>query len=113
VPGHFKVIRTVRLKLSCRGGDRIVQEPAPSLPIDKGLAGPGLLAHVLVSKYAAHPPLYRQAEIYEREGIDLERSTLAGWVGGGSRMMEPLVDALKRYVLGATKLHGDVHRSVR
>jgi transposase len=107
VPAHFKVIQIVRPKCSCTRCDRIVQEPAPDRPIDRGLAGPGLLAHVLVSKYADHLPLYRQSEIYEREGVDLERSTLAGWVGGASRTLEPLVDALRGYVLGATKLHGD------
>lgn len=85
VPACFKVIRQVRPKLSCGGCERIVQEPAPSRPIDRGLAGPGLLAHVLVAKYADHLPLYRQSEIYEREGIELDRSTLADWVGGASR----------------------------
>ena len=107
VPARFKVIRTVRPKLSCACCARIVQEPAPHRPIDKGLAGPGLLAHVLVSKYADHQPLYRQSEIYARSGIDLDRSTLADWVGGASRTLRPLVEALKRYVLSAEKLHGD------
>ena len=107
VPARFQVIRTVRPKLSCACCSRIVQEPAPSRPIDRGLAGPGLLAHVLVSKYADHLPLYRQSEIYARAGVELERSTLAGWVGGASRTLRPLVDALQRYVLSAEKLHGD------
>jgi transposase len=107
IPAHFKVIRTVRPKLSCACCTRIVQEPAPSRPIDRGLAGPGLLAHVLVAKYADHLPLYRQAEIYEREGVELDRSTLADWVGGASRVLTPLVDAVKRYVLSTGKLHGD------
>jgi transposase len=62
VPARFKVIRTLRPKLSCACCARIVQEPAPHRPIDKGLAGPGLLAHVLVTKYADHLPLYRQSE---------------------------------------------------
>jgi hypothetical protein len=70
-------------------------------------AGPGLLAHVLVSKFADHLPLYRQAEIYERVGLDLDRSTLADWVGGSSRLLAPLVEALRRYVLAAGKLHAD------
>ena len=70
----FKVIRHVRPKLSCAACDRIVQAAAPSRPIDRGLAGPGLLAHLLVSKYADHQPLYRQSEIYAREGVDLDRS---------------------------------------
>jgi transposase len=107
VPARFKVIRTVRPKLSCAGCSRIVQAPAPNRPIDRGLAGPGLLAHVLVAKYADHLPLYRQAEMYRREGIELDRSTLADWVGGTSRTLQPLVDTLRKYVLGAEKLHGD------
>jgi transposase len=107
VPAHFKVIQIVRPKLCCTRCDSIVQEPAPHRPIDRGLAGPGLLAHVLVSKYADHLPLYRQSEIYERSGIELERSTLAGWVGGASRVLEPVVDAIRRYVLDAQKIHGD------
>jgi transposase len=104
VPARFKVIRTVRPKLSCACCSRIVQEPAPNRPIDKGLAGPGLLAHVLVAKYADHLPLYRQSEIYAREGVELDRSTMADWVGGASRTLRPLVEALKSYVLGAEKL---------
>src|SRR3954451_18119625 len=107
VPARFKVIRTVRPKLSCAGCSQIVQASAPSRPIDRGLAGPGLLAHVLVAKYADHLPLYRQAEIYEREGVELDRSTLADWVGGATRTLQPLVDALKKYILSAEKLHGD------
>ena len=81
VPGSFRVTRHVRPKLSCRACESIAQAPAPSLPIYRGLAGPGLLAHVLVAKYCDHLPLYRQAEIYARDGIDLDRSTLADWVG--------------------------------
>ena len=107
VPARFKVIRIVRPKLSCADCEQIVQAPAPSRPIDRGLAGPGLLAHVLVSKFAHHLPLYRQAEIYERSGVDLDRSTLADWVGGSSRLLAPLVDALRRYVLAARKVHAD------
>src|SRR5215472_3239522 len=91
VPDSFKVIRHVRPKLSCQKCERIVQAPAASRPIARGLAGPGLLAHVLVSKYADHLPLYRQCEIYERQGIELERSTLADWVGGSSALLDPLV----------------------
>ena len=107
VPAHWKVIQTVRPKLSCSCCERIVQEPAPSRPIDRGIAGPGLLAHVLVSKFGDHLPLYRQSQIFERDGIDLDRSTLADWVGGASRAMAPLVNAVKRYVLSGVKVHGD------
>jgi transposase len=107
VPARFKVLRTVRPKLSCACCSRILQEAAPSRPIDRGLAGPGLLAHVLVSKYADHLPLYRQSEIYQREGVELDRSTLADWVGGASRTLRPLVDVLRQYVFSAEKVHGD------
>ena len=87
--------------------DAIVQAPAPGRPIDRGLAGPGLLAHVLVSKYADHLPLYRQSEIYAREGVDLDRSTLADWVGAASYLLSPLVDQLRKHVLAASKIHAD------
>lgn len=107
VRASFKVIRHVRPKRSCRACDRIVQAPAPSRPIERGLAGPGLLAHVLVSKYADHQPLYRQSGIYAREGVDLDRSTLAGWVGATSDLLAPLVDAVCKHVLAGSKLHAD------
>ena len=96
VPARFKVIRHRRPKLSCRACDAVAQSPMPSRPIERGLAGPALLAHVLVSKYADHLPLYRQADIYAREGVDLDRSTLADWVGQTAALMRPLVDALAR-----------------
>jgi transposase len=107
VPARFKVIRQVRPRLACACCDRIVQMEAPSRPIARGIAGPGLLAHVLVSKYCDHLPLYRQSEIYAREGVELERSTLADWVGGTSALLTPLVEALRRHVMSATKLHAD------
>jgi transposase len=107
VPARFQVIRHVRPKLSCTKCDVIVQVAAPSRPIERGLAGPGLLAHVLVSKYADHQPLYRQTEIYAREGVELERSTLADWVGGSAELLAPLNNALRQYVMSANKLHAD------
>lgn len=107
VPASFVVIRHVRPKLSCTKCDCIVQAPAPSRPIERGMAGPGLLAHVLVSKYCDHLPLYRQSEMYARQEVELERSTLADWVGGCAYLLEPLVDALSRYVMTASKLHAD------
>lgn len=107
VPANFRVIRHVRTKLSCSKCDCIVQAEAPSRPIERGLAGPGLLAHVLVSKYCDHQPLYRQSEIFARQGVELERSTLTDWVGGCSRLLEPLLEALRRYVMAAGKLHAD------
>ncbi len=83
---RFKVIRQVRPKLAC---------------------APGLLAHVLVSKFGDHLPLYRQSEIYARQGVELDRSTLADWVAGTSQLFEPLVEALRRHVMAAQKLHAD------
>jgi transposase len=107
VPASFKVIRHVRPKLSCRVCETIVQTPMPSLPIERGRPGPGLLAHVLVAKYADHLPLYRQSGIYAREGVELERSTLADWVGRSVALLDPLVAALRKEVVASDVLHGD------
>jgi len=107
IPEHFKVIRHVRPKFACGKCATIVQAAAPVRPIDKGLAGPGLLAHVAVSKYLDHLPLYRQSEIYARQGIDLDRSTLADWIGGISRLASPLAALVGRYVTEANKVHAD------
>ena len=107
IPDSFKVIRHVRPKFACSGCERVVEAPAPSRPIERGLAGPGLLAHVLVSKFADHLPLYRQSEIYARQGVEIERSTLAGWVGGASELLSPLIDAIQKHVLAGAKLHAD------
>ena len=107
VPASFKVIRHVRPKLSCRACETILQMPMPSLPIERGKPGPGLLAHVLVAKYADHLPLYRQSGIYAREGVGLERSTLADWVGRSTALLDPLIEALRKDVLASDVLHGD------
>ena len=107
IPSRFKVIRHVRPKFSCASCQQIVQAPAPARPIARGLAGPGLLAHVLVSKYCDHLPLHRQTQIYAREGVELDRSTLADWVGQSSALLRPLVEALRVHVLGGRKLHAD------
>ncbi len=96
IPDSFKVIRHVRPKFACSGCGRVVEAPAPSRPIERGLGGPGLLAHVLVSKFADHLPLYRQSEIYARQGVEIERSTLAGWVGGASELLAPSIDAIQK-----------------
>ena len=107
IPASFKVIRHVRPKFACAGCESVVEAPAPARPIERGLPGPGLLAHVLVSKYGDHLPLYRQSQIYAREGVDLDRSTLAGWVGAASELLTPLVDEIKKHVLAAAKIHAD------
>ena len=107
VPARFRVIQHVRPKLACTACERIVQLAAPARPIERGLAGAGLLAHILVSKYADHLPLYRQAQIYAREGVELQRSTMAQWVAGCFGLVDPRVEALARYVMAAGKLHAD------
>ncbi|GGY57325.1 IS66 family transposase [Parvularcula lutaonensis] len=107
IPGRFVVHRHVRPKLSCRDCGAIAQKPMPNLPIVRGMPGPGLLAHVLVSKYADHLPLYRQSQISGREGVDLDRSTMADWVGQCSRLLRPLVDTIGKHALGGKALFTD------
>jgi transposase len=107
VPGYFKVIRHVRPKFSCGHCARVIQEPAPSRPLDRAMAAPGLLTQVIVAKYADHCPLYRQEGIYRRSGVELDRATLAAWVGAAARLLDPLVAAIGRYVRTAQKVHAD------
>ena len=107
VPGRFVVNRIVRPRKACSGCEAIVQSPLPSRPIERGRPGPGLLAHVLVSKYADHLPLYRQSQIYAREGIDLDRSTMADWVGRSTALLEPLADEIGRIVRRGGALFAD------
>jgi transposase len=107
IPATYKVIQHVRPKFACAACEQVVKAPAPARPIDHGLPGPSLLAQVLVSKFADHQPLYRQSEIYAREGIDLSRSTLAGWVGAASELLAPLVDQIRSHVMAGTKIHAD------
>lgn len=107
VPGYFKVLRHVRPKLACGHCARVIQLPAPSRPIERGIPTPGLLAQVLAAKYADHCPLYRQQVIYARGGVDLDRATLADWVGAAARLLAPLVEVVGRYVLAAEKVHTD------
>ncbi|MDB5794352.1 MAG: tnpC [Noviherbaspirillum sp.] len=76
-------------------------------PIERGVAGPGLLAHILVSKFADHQPLYWQSVIYARDGVALDRSTMARWVASCGALLDPLVQALRQYVLAPGKVHGD------
>jgi len=107
VPGRFKVVRHIREKLSCRSCDTVVAAPAPDHAIARGRAGAGLLAHIVVSKFDDHLPLYRQTEIYARDGVSLETSTLSGWVGATTTVLTPLVDALAADIIGSDTLHVD------
>jgi transposase len=107
VPGHLRALRHVRPKLSCGNCAKIVQLPAPSRPIERGLPTPALLAHVLVSKYCDHLPMYRQSAMFNRHGMELRRSTLVGWAMSSASLIEPLVASVGRYVLQPGKVHTD------
>jgi transposase len=107
VPRQWKVIQHVREKFSCRACEAISQPPAPSHPIARGRAGPKLLAHILFAKYGLHLPLNRQSDVYEREGIDLDVSTLADWVGAAAATLMPLVDVIRTHVFAAERIHAD------
>lgn len=107
IPASFRIVRHVRPRLACRCCDRIAQAPAPSRPIARSFAGPGLLSHVMTSKYLDHQPLYRQCQIYEREQVSLAESTLGDWVGAVHELLRPLVEVLRRHVFTAAKLHTD------
>ncbi len=106
-PIEFFVRRVIRPKYACRACESVVT--APTLPsiIERGIAAPGLLAHVLVSKYADHLPLYRQSQMLARSGVTLPVSTLAAWVGAVGVALQPLVDALRKQLHGARVIHAD------
>jgi transposase len=107
IPRQWKVIQHVREKLSCRSCEAITQPPAPFHPIARGRAGPGLLAHILFAKYGLHLPLNRQSVTYAREGIALDVSTLADWVGACAATLMPLVLLIRAYVFAAERIHAD------
>jgi transposase len=107
IPRQWKVVQHVREKFSCRSCETITQPPAPSHPIARGRAGPGLLAHILFAKYGLHLPLNRQSAVYAREGIELDVSTLADWVGAAAATLMPLVDVIRSHVFAAERIHAD------
>ena len=107
VPGTFHVVRHVRPKLACAGCKTITQALAPSRPMDRCMAGAGLLTHIVVSKFADHVPLYRLCQIYGRDGVEMSRSTITDMVGNCGALLTPLAEAIGRYVLKAHKVHGD------
>src|SRR5580704_4143825 len=107
IPRQSKVIQHVREKFSCRSCEAITQPPAPSHPIARGRAGPGLLARILFAKYGLHLPLTRQSATYAREGIELDVSTLADWVGAASATLMPLVETIRAHVFAAERIHAD------
>ncbi len=107
VPRQWKVIQTVRERFSCRACETITQPPAPFHPIARGRAGARLLAMILHGKFGNHLPLNRQSESFAREGIDLDVSTLADWVGACTATLAPLVELIRAHVFGAARIHGD------
>jgi transposase len=107
IPRQWKVVQTVREKFSCRACEKITQPPAPFHPIARGRAGASLLAMILYGKFGNHLPLNRQSEGFAREGIDLDVSTLADWVGACTATLAPLVALIRAHVLGAARIHGD------
>jgi len=107
IPRQWKVIQHVREKFSCRACEAISQPPAPSHPIARGRAGPKLLAHILFSKYGLHLPLNRQSAVYAREGVELDVSTLADWVGAAAATLMPLVETIRNHVFAAERIHVD------
>ncbi len=112
VPAQLRVIVTVRPKYACRRCEEgVTQAPAPARLIEGALPTEGAIAHVLVSKYADHCPLHRQTQIYARSGLDLDRSTLAGWVGKASFHLRPVVDRLARHLKRSSKLFMDETRA--
>ena len=107
IAARLKVIETARPKKSCRRCEKITQAPAPSRPIPRSMAGPGILAHVLVSKFDVHLPLYRQNEIFAQMGADIPASTLVDWCGQGMRVLRPLVERIRANVMVSDRLHAD------
>ena len=107
IPARFKVVQHVRPKFTCGRCEKITQAPAAKRPFVNGMAGASVIAHVLVSKFCDHTPLYRQNQIYAREGVDIPVSTQSEWVGQATTLFNPLVEAIVRHVLAADKLHAD------
>lgn len=107
IPRSWKVIQTVRAKVSCRDCQTISQPPAPFHVVPRGWAGPNFLAMLLFEKYGQHQPLNRQAERFAREGVPLSVSTLADQVGAAAFALTPLYKRIEAHVLAAERLHGD------
>ena len=107
IPARLKVIRHVRPRYACRVCEAVFQAPAPDLPIERGRPGPGLIAHVAVSKYCDGLPLYRQSVILAREGVELDRVTLADWIGRAAWWLAPLARLIGTTVMAQPVLHTD------
>lgn len=107
ISAQLKVIEIARIKKSCRRCEKIVQEPAPSRPIPRSMAGPSLLAFILVAKFDDHVPLYRLNEIFARMGADIPDTTMVDWCGGAMKALNPLIERLEKDVMSSPILHAD------
>lgn len=107
VPASVKIVRHIEKRLICKDCDTTVAGVMPTLPIERGKPGPGLLAHIMVAKFDDHIPLYRLSEMYDRIGIDISRSVMADWVGRVSVLIDPLIDLIKAYVSASSRIHTD------
>src|SRR5262245_24360732 len=107
VPGRFEVVRHLRPSYSCSKCEAMAQAPMPALPIPRAMAGASVVAHVIMSKYGDHLPLYRQAEIYARDGLDLDRALLADWVGKAAWLLRPLAARIGQHVMAGSVIHAD------
>ena len=107
IAARIKVIEVARVKKSCRRCERMVQEPAPSRPIPRSMAGPSLLAFILVSKFDDHVPLYRLNEIFARMGVDIPDTTMVDWCGGAMKTLAPLIEKIEADIMCSAVLHAD------
>ena len=107
IPGRFEVVRHVRPSCSCRKCEAMMQTPMPELPIPRGMAGPGFLAHIAIAKFCDHLPLYRQAEIYTRDGVDIDRGQLAEWLGHIAWLLRPVGELIAEHVMAGRVIHSD------
>src|SRR5262245_38051753 len=107
IPGRFEVVRHIRPACSCRKCEAMMQAPMPELPIPRGMAGASFLGHIANSKFCDHVPLYRQAEIYARSGIDVDRGQLAEWLGHLAWLLRPLGELIAEHVMAGRVIHAD------
>ena len=107
VPASVKIVRHVEKRMICRDCDTTVSGEMPTLPIEKGKPGPGLLAHIMVAKFDDHIPLYRLSEMYDRLGIDISRSVMADWMGRVSVLLSPLILLIRAHIAAVDRIHTD------
>ena len=107
IPAQYIVKEYIRPRCTCKNCETMSQADVPTAGVEKGKAGFGLLANILVQKYDDHLPLYRQSEILERSGIEISRSTMAGWVAYGHSLLSTIAKEIKKYIFTSREIHGD------